>query len=151
MDDFINSKAKEFFGIDYIFPYQRLVISNTLSASGYYSEEDVKEAIPRQIVLLPTGAGKSLCFMLPGILMEGITLIIFPLLSLMADQERRIIDSRSSVITLRGGMSKEEQVESFKLIKDNEVKFILTNPETLRTKKVLDLLSGASISHIVID
>ncbi len=151
MEDLINNKAKEYFGIDYVFPFQRLVISNTLLAAGYYDDEDIKDSIPRQIVLLPTGAGKSLCFMLPGILLEGITLIIFPLLSLMADQERRILETGSTVTILKGGMSEDEKSKAFKLIKDNNVKFILTNPETLRTKAILELLSEANISHAVID
>lgn len=151
MDDFINSKAKEFFGIDYVFPYQRLVISNTLLAAGYYPDENIDEAIPRQIVLLPTGAGKSLCFMLPGILIDGITLIIFPLLSLMADQERRILDSGATVTTLRGGMTSKDKNKMFNLIRENNVKFILTNPETLRTPTVLKLLKDANISQVVID
>lgn len=151
MEDFINNKAKELFNIEYVFPFQRLVISNTLRAAGFYSDDEKLETIPRQIVLLPTGAGKSLCFMLPGILLEGITLIIFPLLSLMADQERRILETGSSVTILKGGMSSSEKADSFKKIKNDDVKFILTNPETLRTKEVLELLSGASISHVVID
>lgn len=151
MEDLINSKAKQFFNIDYVFPFQRLVISNTLLAAGYYSDEDKFESIPRQIVLLPTGSGKSLCFMLPGILLEGITLIIFPLLSLMGDQERRILESGATVSILKGGMSKDEKSIAFKQISNNEVKFVLTNPETLRTKSILELLSRAPISHAVID
>ncbi|QEN03674.1 ATP-dependent DNA helicase RecQ [Thiospirochaeta perfilievii] len=151
MEDLINSKSKELFGINYVFPFQRLVISNTLAAAGYFSEDDRLESIPRQIVLLPTGAGKSLCFMLPGVLLEGMTLIIFPLLSLMADQERRIIEGGGSVTILKGGMSKDEKDEAYKLIRTNSVKFILTNPETLGSVKILDLLSGAEITHVVID
>ncbi len=151
MEDLINNKAKEYFGIDYVFPFQRLVISNTLKVAGYYSDEDIKDSIPRQIVILPTGAGKSLCFMLPGILLDGITLIIFPLLSLMADQERRILETGSTVTILKGGMSEDEKSNAFKLIVNDDVKFILTNPETLRTKAILVLLSEANISHAVID
>ena len=80
--DYLNQVAKEHFGIPYLFPYQRLAISNILDCA-----EDPAENNPAQIVILPTGAGKSLCFMLPALLTEGITLIIFPLLSLMADQK----------------------------------------------------------------
>ncbi|MGL1893598.1 MAG: RecQ family ATP-dependent DNA helicase [Spirochaetaceae bacterium] len=151
MEDFINNKAKELFNIDYIFPFQRLVISNTLRAAGYYGDDDKLETIPRQIVLLPTGAGKSLCFMLPGIMLEGITLIIFPLLSLMADQERRILETGSTVTILKGGMSSSEKSIAYEKIQNDEVKFILTNPETLRTSVVLELLSSANLNHVVID
>lgn len=151
MEDFINRQAKNNFGIEYVFPYQRLVISNTLRAAGYFGEDEKHETLTRQIVLLPTGAGKSLCFMLPGILLDGITLIVFPLLSLMADQERRIIEAGSTSVVLKGGMSEQNRKKSFKAILNNDVKFILTNPETLKSTPVLDLLSKASVKHVVID
>lgn len=151
MQDLINQKAKELFNIDYVFPYQRLVISNTLRASGYFGVEEQNEVVKKQIVILPTGAGKSLCFMLPGILIEGITLIIFPLISLMADQERRINETGSTSVTLKGGMSSSEKINAFEKIKNCEVKFVLTNPETIRTESVLKLLSSANIGQVVID
>ncbi|OQY37410.1 MAG: hypothetical protein B6229_08520 [Spirochaetaceae bacterium 4572_7] len=113
MDDLINTKAKQLFNIGYVFPYQRLIITNTLRAAGYYGVDEKTEVLDKQIVLLPTGSGKSLCFMLPGILLDGITLIVFPLLSLMADQERRIIEAGASVTTLKGGMTKEEISKSY--------------------------------------
>ncbi|MGL1893604.1 MAG: DEAD/DEAH box helicase [Spirochaetaceae bacterium] len=84
-------------------------------------------------------------------MLEGITLIIFPLLSLMADQERRILETGSTVTILKGGMSSSEKSIAYEKIKNSEVKFILTNPETLRTSVVLELLSGAFINHVVID
>lgn len=151
MDDLINIKSKEFFNIDYVFPYQRLVIANTLRASGYFGDEEKKETLKKQIVILPTGAGKSLCFMLPGILLDGITLIIFPLLSLMTDQERRITESGSTVVTLKGGLKRDERNRAYAKIKKGEIKFILTNPETLQNKEVLKVLAGSNISHTVID
>lgn len=73
-------EAARSFGISYIFPYQRLVISNVLDAEP--------EAVTRQIVVLPTGAGKTLCFQLPARLLSGLTVVVYPLLSLMADQLR---------------------------------------------------------------
>ncbi len=148
--DIIQNTAKNYFNIDYVFPYQRLVISNILRASGYY-QEDIGDVLTKQLVLLPTGAGKSLCFMLPGILLDGLTIIIFPLLSLMADQERRIIEAGSSAVTIRGGLSREKWDEISTQVENNTIKFIITNPESLKTEKVQKILMKSKISHIVID
>ena len=88
-EDKIDETALKSFGIKYIFPWQRMVISNILDAAENsvlnLKEEELKDSINRQIVLLPTGAGKSLCFQLPSILLPGKTLVIYPLLALMKD------------------------------------------------------------------
>ncbi len=95
--DPLTSIAKQNFGIDYLFLYQRLVISNILEAAradGYAhtheenptsGEFEVYDTRPDQIVILPTGAGKSLCFVLPAVLLPGLTIVVFPLLSLIND------------------------------------------------------------------
>ena len=113
--DPLGEAAKKRFGIDFIFPYQRLVITNILRAAGVEGfapapyinpvtgEPDIVDSISRQIVILPTGAGKSLCFMLPAAMLGGPTLVIFPLLSLMADQARRVLEAGMVPAVLRGG------------------------------------------------
>ena len=68
----------------------------------------------RQIVLLPTGAGKSLCFQLPALVFPGPTLVIYPLLALMTDQQRRMEEGFLGSVMFRGGMSEEEIEENFR-------------------------------------
>ncbi|MDR0731896.1 MAG: ATP-dependent DNA helicase RecQ, partial [Treponema sp.] len=101
--DFLGDKVKELFGLPYLFPYQRLVISNILEAAA--PVEDDQDDMGRQIVILPTGAGKSLCFQLPAMLLPGPTLVLYPILSLMADQERRLRERGFEPVLLRGGQS----------------------------------------------
>ena len=144
--DYLNQVAKEHFGIPYLFPYQRLAISNILDCAS-----DPVENNPAQIVILPTGAGKSLCFMLPALLTQGITLIIFPLLSLMADQKRRLDSAGIPSLILRGGLSKDEKEQAFKRMQKGEVKIVIANPEILLTPGVLDRVKQGSIFHVVID
>ncbi len=145
-EDFINSTAKKHFGIPYVFPYQRLAISNILDCAAAPEENN-----PAQIVILPTGAGKSLCFMLPALVTDGITLIIFPLLSLMADQQRRLEEAGISSLILRGGMSAEEKKSAFGKIENGEVKIVIANPEILQTPGVLEKVKKGNIFHVVID
>jgi ATP-dependent DNA helicase RecQ len=170
-DDPVTNAAKELFGFSYLFPYQRLVIANILEAAeaagidihwpsdgplaenGNDCDSDCsdRENLGRQIVILPTGAGKSLCFQLPAMLTEGPTLVIYPILGLMADQERRLAEKGFSPVTLRGGQSKEERDEIWRKLRAGESKFIIANPEVLLTPPVLSRLKEIGIIHIVID
>ncbi|MDR2516018.1 MAG: RecQ family ATP-dependent DNA helicase [Spirochaetaceae bacterium] len=105
----------------------------------------------RQIVILPTGAGKSLCFQLPAMLLDGVTLVLYPILSLMADQERRLRERGFSPVLLRGGQSREEREVIWQKIRSGESRFIISNPETLLTPAVLEKLPRLGIAHVVID
>ena len=103
-----------------------------------------------QIVILPTGAGKSLCFMLPAVLLPGLTIVVFPLLSLIADQARRLIDAGINPGILRGGQSKAERDKLWQDVESGSVKFLLTNPETILKTNMLLKLKSFTVSHIVI-
>lgn len=158
----LNRAAKENFDIPYLFPYQRLVISNILEGADYYCGETCStagiggteaagEAFHRQIAVLPTGAGKSLCFMLPGVLLEGVTIIMFPLLSLMADQKRRLDEQKIAAEILRGGQTETERSAAWRRLESGHSRFLLSNPETLTTPAALRRLAALSITHLVID
>ena len=164
-NDPVSKAAFENFGIKYLFPWQRMVIANILEAYEYYCykktlspkeksqlEKDDSDSFckGRQIVLLPTGAGKSLCFQIPAILFNGPTLIIYPLLALMSDQQRRMEEGALRSVVFRGGQSKEERDANFEKIK-NGAKIILANPEVLSSKELLEQLKQVGIIHIAID
>jgi ATP-dependent DNA helicase RecQ len=161
--DSLAAAAERLFGLRYLFPYQRLVISNILEAAagnagvgtgaaeGETADADA-DSRGCQIVILPTGAGKSLCFQLPAALLSGATLVIYPILSLMADQERRLetLDALPPVV-LRGGQSAEEREEIYRRVKNGERRFIIANPEVLLGEAVAKELPALNIAHIVID
>jgi len=169
--DPLSGAVKSLFGLSYLFPYQRLVITNILEAAQaaglsikWPQQEDAPEACPddeeintdrecsgRQIVILPTGAGKSLCFQLPAMLIEGLTMVIYPILSLMADQERRLREKGFSPVILRGGQSKEERDEIWEKLRSGKSNFLIANPEVLLTPQVKTHLEKIKIAHIVID
>lgn len=104
----------------------------------------------KQIVLLPTGAGKSLCFLTPALRLKGPTLVLYPLLALMADQKRRMDEGGLTSVIFRGGQSEEERNENFRLIEEG-ARIILANPEVLQNKALLSRLSKCNIQHIAID
>ena len=149
--DIITQTAQDNFGITYLFPYQRLVISNILRKAGLFTEEEAAEAPPNQIVLLPTGAGKSLCFMLPAFLLPGLTVVVFPLLGLMADQLRRVKEAGMEGVLLKGGMGQNEKEALWEQVHSGKVRILLTNPEMLILPEVQEKLASVEISHLVID
>lgn len=145
-DDPAGIAAFENFGIKYLYPWQRLVIANIMDAAS----RENQEVLGKQIVLLPTGAGKSLCFQIPALLLQGPTLVIYPLLALMNDQYRRMIEGGMKCVIFRGGQSEEERESNFKEI-ENGAKIIIANPEVLSNQKLLERLSECHICHVAID
>jgi ATP-dependent DNA helicase RecQ len=150
--DPVTEAAQKLFGMSYLFPYQRLVIGNILEAAAAAgTDTEDRTNMGRQIVILPTGAGKSLCFQLPAMLLKGPTLVIYPILSLMADQERRLAEKNFSPVILRGGQSAEERDAIFRKLQSGESRFIIANPEVLLTEKVMQKIGSLGIIHVVID
>ncbi|MDR1302126.1 MAG: RecQ family ATP-dependent DNA helicase [Treponema sp.] len=171
--DPLDAAAKQLFGVPYLFPYQRLVVAHILEAaeaagipihwpgtnydpaqsagSPAFRQETERENPGRQIVILPTGSGKSLCFQLPAMLLAGPTLVIYPILALMADQERRLQERGFTPVILRGGQSPEERQALWEQLHTGQSRFIIANPEVLLTSSVLGKLQGLGIVHVVID
>ncbi|MCL2265327.1 MAG: RecQ family ATP-dependent DNA helicase [Treponema sp.] len=152
LPDVLDEAVKKLFGLSYLFPYQRLVITNILEAAENSDiEQTDRETSGKQIVILPTGAGKSLCFQLPAMMLEGLTLVIYPILSLMTDQQRRLNERGFSPVIIRGGQSREEREEIWEKLENGQAKFIIANPEVLLTVHVKERLEKIKIKHVVID
>lgn len=161
MQDPVNEAAFRLMGISYLFPFQRLVVANILDAArtagiaidGLEQEEIAPDPEQsgegRQLVILPTGAGKSLCFQLPALLMQRPTLVLYPILSLMADQERRLREQGFEPVLIRGGQSRQEREQSWQ--RAAAARFIIANPEVLLTDSSLQRLKNLNIAHLVLD
>jgi ATP-dependent DNA helicase RecQ len=136
MKDLISETAKEKFSISYIYPVQRYVIANVLDKNN-------------QIVVLPTGSGKSLCFHLPALFLRAVTVVIVPLLALMKDQMRRLKDMGIPSASISGG--EENKWKIFRNIKDKKIRIVFTTPESLHTLHDEFLKLNLNIGHFVID
>ena len=89
--------------------------------------------------------------MLPACLLEGLTIVAFPLLGLMADQLRRVEEAGMTGILLKGGMSRQEKESAWRDIEEGKVQMLLTGPEMLILPEVRRRLAGVKISHLVLD
>ena len=156
--DEVTQAATKAFGIKYLFPWQRIVIANILDAAKTLENhetaaEDIEDDAfykGKQIVLLPTGAGKSLCFLSPALVLKGATLVLYPLIALMNDQKRRMDEGGLKSVVFKGGQTSEERENNFKEI-ENGAKIILANPEVLQNEKLVERLSKCNIIHAAID
>jgi ATP-dependent DNA helicase RecQ len=175
--DPVAEMATSAFGIKYLFPWQRLVIANILDAAqasndARLTQTDARAATDatagdefhdedgalrgQQIVLLPTGAGKSLCFQIPALFLDKPTLVIYPLLALMGDQMRRMDESALEAVIFRGGQSPEERKAQFARLDGSDGKpparLVIANPEVLvASEAVIGRLEKRGISHFAID
>lgn len=160
--DPVTIAAQKLFRVPYLYPWQRLVIANILDVlrcceTGSAPEPEI-EAWAKQIVLLPTGAGKSLCFLLPAVIdrctAQGTpprpTIIIYPLLALMADQQRRLSELGIPYALLRGGQTPQEREEALRSI-EHGARIIIANPEVLESPRLRKRLCRQRIIHAVID
>lgn len=102
---------------------------------------------------MPTGAGKSICFQVPALMAEGITLVISPLISLMKDQVSALNQAGVHAAYLNSSLTQGQYVKALSFAKEGRYKIIYVAPERLMTEGFLDfaLNSGIRISFIAVD
>lgn len=145
MQESVDKIALEKFGLQSLRPYQKLVIQRIL-------ETDQQEADHEgMLVILPTGSGKSVCFMLPSLLVTGLTVIVYPLLSLMNDQVKRFGQSGIPCVCIRGGQTKGQRDNLWKRLEGKQASVVITNAECLLNAQVMANLSLYPISLLVVD
>ncbi|WP_339888485.1 DEAD/DEAH box helicase [Rhodopirellula europaea] len=103
------------------------------------------------IVLMPTGAGKSLCYQLPGILRDGVTLVVSPLISLAKDQAEHLKEAGQPTVVLNSTRTAKQIESARSKISAGEVKFVLTTPERLQKTDICELLAGVGVGLMVVD
>ena len=92
------------------------------------------------LVLMPTGGGKSLCYQVPGLLREGLAVIVSPLIALMDDQVATLDELGVAAVALNSTLSAEEQRGIAERIRRGEIKFLYLAPERLVQPRMLDFL-----------
>ncbi|NCC64651.1 MAG: ATP-dependent DNA helicase RecQ [Spirochaetia bacterium] len=145
LEETIDDLASHRFSVASLRPFQKLVITRILEHDTKISDHQ------GVVVVLPTGGGKSLCFMLSSLLVEGLTVLVYPLLSLMNDQERRLEAANIKNISIRGGQSTQERNNLFAKLDSKEVKVVITNAECLLQSQVINRLRCYTISLFVLD
>ena len=103
------------------------------------------------LAVMPTGAGKSLCYQVPAMLLSGITLVISPLISLMQDQVKALNEAGVDAAFINSSLSEKEMHDTFKNASNGQYKIIYVAPERLMSEGFVRLAKGVEISMITVD
>ena len=116
-------------------------------------EEIIKAVMSKNdvVALLPTGAGKSLCYQIPALSKEGLCLVISPLISLMKDQIDQLEKKGIKALTIKSNASVDEIVTLFDNLKFGNYKFLYISPERLNSEFILNKVKQIPINLIAVD
>ena len=103
------------------------------------------------LIVLPTGGGKSLCYQLPALIFEGVTVVVSPLISLMQDQVMQLQERGIHAVFLNSTLNHPEYVATMQRVKRGEVKLLYVAPETLMRPEILLMLDESNVACLAID
>src|SRR5438876_10327336 len=113
------------------------------------AQEEVIEAIvggADSLVVMPTGGGKSLCYQLPALLLEGTTVVVSPLIALMKDQVDSLQRRGISATLINSTLTPAEQRERIRAVGRGEFKLVYIAPERFRSRSFLEALGQSTIA-----
>jgi ATP-dependent DNA helicase RecQ len=131
---------KQYWGYDQFRPLQGEIVTSLLQGHD-------------TLVMLPTGAGKSLCFQLPALLQEGLTIVVSPLVALMENQVQALKVRHASVALLHSEQSREQRQKTLHSLDNGQLKLLYLSPESLLSVNLWErlLTLSSKIESIVID
>lgn len=129
---------KEYFGYDTFRPLQKEIVSNVISGND-------------TIALLPTGGGKSLCFQVPALMLQGVCVVVTPLIALMRDQVENLRRKDIMAVALYSGMSKREIEFELENCINGKYKFLYVSPERLNSQHFLSYAFNIIVSMVAVD
>jgi len=117
-------------------------------------QEEIIDSVLNQqdtLALLPTGGGKSICFQVPALLMEGLCLVVTPLIALMKDQVSNLKKSGIKAGSIHTGMHRNEMESVYSGCLTGKIKFLYISPERLENESFIHVVSRLKVSLIVVD
>lgn len=103
------------------------------------------------LVIMPTGGGKSLCYQIPALLRDGLTLVVSPLISLMKDQVDQLKANGVAAACINSTMSWEAMQDTFQAMAQDQLKLVYVSPERLLSRDFSERLASLPLSMIAVD
>lgn len=129
---------KNTFGYDEFRPLQEQIIATILNKQD-------------SLIVMPTGGGKSLCYQIPALIFNGLTIVISPLISLMKDQVEQLTELGVNAVVLNSSISSDDYRYNSEQVRTGKAKLLYVAPETLSLEKTLDLLKEAQVDCLTVD
>ena len=117
-------------------------------------QEEIVEAVAAGrdvLAIMPTGGGKSLCYQLPALMRDGLTVVISPLIALMRDQVRALTEAGVAAAALTSGNSEDENAEVIRALNARELRLLYMAPERLASGVTVPMLRRAGVQAIAVD
>jgi len=116
-------------------------------------EEIIESAINgiNTVILLPTGGGKSLCYQIPTLILDGVCIVISPLIALIQDQVNSLKEKNIKSIALTSQLSQEDIITAFDNLQFGDFKFLYLSPEKLQSPFIQEKIKQLNVSIIAID
>jgi ATP-dependent DNA helicase RecQ len=134
----LTSTLRHVFGLDALRPGQEAVIASVMKGR-------------HTLAVMPTGAGKSLCYQLPALLLPGMTVVVSPLIALMKDQRDKLMQLGVPAVQVNSAVPAEEAERAQLQLEDRRAEFVFTTPEQLVKPDFLDTLRAGPLDLVVID
>lgn len=138
MDNQLTLTLKKHWGYDSFRPLQEDIINSVLDGHD-------------TLGLMPTGGGKSITFQVPGMILEGLTIVITPLISLMKDQVDNLRQKQIKAVYFHAGMTHKETTLAWEKLVNAKCKFLYVSPERLSSEKFCIELKSLPVKLVVID
>jgi len=103
------------------------------------------------LAVMPTGAGKSLCYQVPALILDGVTIVISPLVALMDNQVGGLRANGVAVSCIHSGQSREENITEWRRVAGGQSKILYLSPERLMTPRMLSAIKALGPAMFVID
>jgi len=138
IDEHMLALAKRRFGISQFRPGQALAIRNVLAGID-------------TLAIMPTGAGKSLCYQLPALELDGVTLVVSPLIALMKDQHDKLAELDIEVLRLDSTLSPRDEQAALSRLSENRPCIAYVTPERLGEPRFRERLASVRVALFVVD